>query len=376
MRVAIVTESFLPSVNGVARSVQRVVDHLESRGHTALVVAPGRDGTTRHGRTDVVRLRSVPLPFCRDFPVGLPTRRLVGALDRFGADVVHLASPIAVGAYGASVARSRDLPTVAVFQTDVAGFATQYGLTRATGLLWRWLRRLHEDVDRTLAPSRPVVAELRRQGIPRVHRWGRGVDAVQFDPARRTRPPTAHVPSVRVGYVGRLAREKRVERLAHAAGLPGTHLQVVGDGARRRHLERALPTATFTGRLTGTALGAAFADLDVFVHTGAHETFCQAVQEAMAAGVPVVAPAAGGPLDLITHGVDGLLWRPDQPEQIRTLVAELARRPGLRTSMGAAARHGVLERTWEAVGDELLGHYSAVIDEVATRRRRRLAAIA
>lgn len=372
MRVAIVTESFLPSVNGVARSVQRVVDHLEARGHTALVVAPGRGETTRYSRTEVVRLRSVPMPLCRDFPVGLPSRHLAETIDRFGADVVHLASPIAVGAYGARVARELTLPTVAVFQTDVAGFATQYGFGKATGLIWRWLRHLHQDVGRTLAPSRPTVADLRRHGIPRVHRWGRGVDVGQFDPARRTRPPTTRVDSVRVGYVGRLASEKRVERLAHAAGLKGTHLQVVGDGTRRRKLEKALPTAEFTGRLSGDALGEAFANLDVFVHTGAHETFCQAIQEALAAGVPVVAPASGGPLDLVEHGVNGLLWRPDRPEDIRGLVGELARRPGLRATMGAAARHGVQHRTWTAIGDQLVAHYAAVVDEAARARRGRL----
>lgn len=372
MRVAIVTESFLPSVNGVARSVQRVVDHLESRGHRALVVAPGRGAGTHYSRTEVVRLRSVALPLCRDFPLGIPSRRLAEILDGFAPDVVHLASPVAVGAHGAAVARHLGLPTVAVFQTDLAGFATQYRLGATSAGLWRWLARLHHDVDRTLAPSRPVVAELTRRGFPRVHRWGRGVDTSQFDPARRRRPPTMRVDSVRVGYVGRLAREKRVERLAHAAGLSGSHLVVVGDGARRRFLERALPSAHFTGRLTGDVLGRAFADLDVFVHTGTHETFCQAIQEALAAGVPVVAPAAGGPLDLVTHGVNGLLWRPDRPEDIRGLVSELVERAGLRATMGATARHGVRTRTWDAVGDELVDHYAAVVDEVARRRRGRL----
>lgn len=373
MRVAIVTESFLPSVNGVALSVRRVVDHLEARGHEALVVAPGRGAATRYSRTEVVRLRSVPLPLCWDFPLGIPSRQLAAVLDGFAPDVVHLASPVAVGAHGAAVARDLGLPTVAVFQTDLVGFATQYRLGAAGNALWRWLGRLHQDVDRTLAPSRPVVAELTRRGFPRVHRWARGVDTVQFDPVRRRRPPTGQVDSVAVGYVGRLAREKRVERLAHAAGVPGSHLVVVGDGARRRGLERALPSARFTGRLTGDELGRAFADLDVFVHTGTHETFCQAIQEALAAGLPVVAPAAGGPLDLVTHGVNGLLWRPDRPEDIRGLVEELVARPGLRATMGAVARHGVRSRTWEALGDELVAHYAAVVDEVARRRRGRLA---
>jgi phosphatidylinositol alpha 1,6-mannosyltransferase len=359
MRVAIVTESFLPSVNGVARSVQRVVDHLALRGHEALVVAPG-DGESRYRHAEVVRLRAVPLPMCRDFPLGVPTRRLTAVLKGFDADVVHLASPVVVGMHAARVARDLGLPTVAVFQTDLAGFATQYRATWAAGPIWRWLGHLHDDVDRTLAPSRSTVAELRRRGFPRVHRWGRGVDLVQFDPAHRTRPPTTAVDTVRVGYIGRLAAEKRVERLATALDLPGVEVQVVGGGSQRRRLERRLPGAHFTGRLDGMALSRAFADLDVFVHTGAHETFCQAVQEALASGVPVVAPAVGGPLDLVQHGANGLLWRPDRPDDIRTAVSELAARPRLRAAMGRTARDGVLHRTWEAVGDDLIRHYLAV----------------
>lgn len=361
LRVAIVTESFLPSINGVARSVARVVEHLERRGHQAVVITPG-DGPEHHGNTSVVRLPSLALPMARTFPIGIPTPLLRATLRDVAPDVVHLASPIAVGAHGATVARDLGLPTVAVFQTDVAGFATQYrGLTVTAPTVWRWLRHVHAKVDRTLAPSRPVAAELARHGIERVHRWGRGVDLDDFHPAARTRPPTHDVPVVRVGYVGRLAREKRIERLAVLADLPGIELVVVGDGDRRRWLEQRLPTATFTGMLTGAALYRAYADLDVFVHTGTHETFCQAVQEALSSGVPAVAPASGGPLDLVQHGTNGVLWDPLDPASIRDAVAELARDPALRAGMGTHARHGVLDRSWAAIGDEMLGHYRDVM---------------
>lgn len=361
MRVAIVTESFLPAVNGVARSVARVVDHLERRGHEATILAPG-EGIDRYGRSDVVRMPSIALPVARSFPVGIPTPALRRTLTELSPDVVHLASPIALGARGATVSADLDLPTVAVFQTDIAGFATQYrGLSRMATPLWAWLRRIHSTADRTLAPSRPVVAELLRRGIPRVHRWGRGVDLDDFHPRMRTRPPTRDVATLRIGYVGRIASEKRIERLACLADLPGTELVVVGDGDRRPWLERRLPTATFTGMLTGTQLHRAYADLDVFVHTGTHETFCQSVQEALSAGVAVVAPAAGGPLDLVEHGVNGLLWDPRDPTTIRDAVAALHRDPDRRAAMALEARRSVSGRSWAAVGDELLGHYAAVV---------------
>jgi phosphatidylinositol alpha 1,6-mannosyltransferase len=367
LRVAVVTESFHPSVNGVARSVSHVVDQLERRGHDTLVLAPGA-GDDLHIGAPVERLPSLPLPFCREFPVGIPTRRLRSSLERFAPDVVHLASPIVLGARGVSVARSLGIPTVAIYQTDVAGFATQYGLSRAAAPVWRWLRHIHNAADRTLAPSRASVSALRRHRIRNVHRWGRGVDTVTFAPWHRTRPPTATVPRVRVGYVGRLSPEKRVDRLTVLAGLPGIELFVVGDGTDRARLEELLPTATFTGQLTGSALSAAYADLDVFVHTGTHETFCQAAQEALASGVPVVAPAAGGLLDLVRHGRNGRFWGPHDLASLRREVARLVGDPATRARRGLAARDGVADRTWDALGDQLVDHYLAVLSCPVHRR--------
>jgi phosphatidylinositol alpha 1,6-mannosyltransferase len=152
-----------------------------------------------------------------------------------------------------------------------------------------------------------------------------------------------------------------VDRLAALDGLPGCRVVVVGDGPLRRQLEVRLPGATFLGFRTGQELSTVVASLDAFVHTGAHETFCQAAQEAMAAGVPVVAPAAGGPLDLVTHGQTGLLWQPDRPAELRAAVETLAASRRLRVAMGARARASVGGRTWEAAGEQLLGHYQSVL---------------
>jgi phosphatidylinositol alpha 1,6-mannosyltransferase len=132
---------------------------------------------------------------------------------------------------------------------------------------------------------------------------------------------------------------------------------VVGDGPARSRLERELPEASFLGYRSGEELARIVASLDVFVHTGPHETFCQAVQEAMAAGVPVVAPASGGPLDLVAHGRTGWLYPAETPSMLREAVVTLAASPELRASMATAARAAVEGRSWDAIGDELLGHY-------------------
>jgi phosphatidylinositol alpha 1,6-mannosyltransferase len=369
VRVAIVTESFLPQVNGVTNSVLRVVEHLRARGHEAIVIAPGR-GPDSYLHAPVRRVRAVDLPVVSTLPVGVPSPRVHAALAEFEPDVVHLASPFVLGAAGLRSARRLGIPTVAVYQTDVAGFAASYGLRHGSRAAWRWIRRLHGLADRTLAPSLASVTALIEHGVPRVHRWARGVDAESFAPWHadpRLRGRLAPHDELLVGYVGRLAPEKRVDRLVALHGMPGVRLVVVGEGPAEPALRRLLPDAVFLGLRTGSELAAAYASLDVFVHPGPHETFCQAAQEALASGLPVLAPDAGGPRDLVQHGRTGYLLEPHDDTRFAAELwstVELLRHKALRRRIGLAARASVLDRTWPAICDELLGHYDQVSSAV------------
>lgn len=367
MRVAIVAESFLPNVNGVSNSVLRVLEHLQRTGHEALVIAPdnppGEPAADRlHDGIRVHRVPSRMFPAVTSLPLGVPLPRLVRVLRGFQPDVVHLASPALLGYGGLHAARYLGVPTVAVFQTDIAGFAQSYGVGIAARAAWAWNRHLHSRADRTLAPSTATMEDLAMHRIPRVHKWARGVDVAGFAPSARSaglRSAWSPAGKPIVGFVGRLAPEKHVERLAALAGRADLQIVVVGDGIDRAKLENALPSAVFTGALYGDELAAAYASMDVFVHPGEHETYCQAVQEALASGLPVIAPDAGGPRDLVTPMQTGILLAVDEFEQrlpaaVDHLVAE-------RQRYGPAARRSVLGRTWPVICDELLGHYDAVI---------------
>lgn len=369
MRIAVIAESFLPAVNGVSNSVVRVVDHLVRNGHEVMVIAPGPGPDEIHG-VPVIRVKAFGLPTYGDVRIGLPVARLVSALRSFRPDLVHLAAPAVLGAAGARAARLLGIPTVAVFQTDLAGFAKRYRLGVAVPLLWAWLRSIHRGADVTLAPSSAAAWTLSAHGIPRVARWTRGVDTGQFSPAHRCdelRRQLAPNGEIIVGFVGRLAKEKQVERLLPVTALPNVKVVIVGDGPERHRLERLMPKATFTGHLSGADLGRHYAAFDVFAHTGLDETFCQAVQEALASGVPVVAPAAGGPIDLVTHGHNGFLWSPEQPEMLVGAIAQLVENPLLRRTMGYAARKGVEGRTWDRVLGDLVDHYERVLDGSGVR---------
>src|ERR1700761_8614198 len=374
VRVAIVAESFLPQVNGVSNSVIRVLEHLRRTGHEALVIAPdnprGEPPADRiHDGIRVHRVPSRMFPKVTTLPLGVPMPRMLKVLRGFDPHVVHLASPALLGYGGVKAARWLGVPTVAVYQTDVPGFAASYGIPMTSRAAWAWFRHLHTLADRTLAPSTVTMESLVSHGFPRVHRWARGVDVLRFAPSGRDellRRQWSPQGKPIVGFVGRLAPEKHVERLTGLANTDAVQVVIVGDGVDRKKLQSAMPTAVFTGALYGEELATAYASMDVFVHPGEHETFCQVVQEALASGLPVIAPDAGGPRDLVTPCRTGLLLAVDEfearlPSAVDHLISERGR-------YALAARRSVLGRSWPVICDELLGHYEAVLSPFARRR--------
>ena len=366
-----VSESFLPTVNGVTTSVVRVLEHLAARGHEATVIVPAAGSPREYAG---FRVNQVPALAYRQFPVGLPNSQVSGLIAAFRPDVLHVASPFLLGAQAIAAANRLGVPSVAIYQTDVSGYAKRNRLAAASTFAWRLVRWIHEGADLTLAPSTTALADLRAAGVPRLDRWGRGVDLDRYHPSRRSgrgavelRTRLAPRGETLVGYVGRVAPEKSLERLAELRGIPGMRLVVAGDGPGMPQLARALDgmPVTFLGALGGDDLANAYAALDVFVHTGTEETFGQTLQEAHASGLPVVAPRAGGPIDLVDHGVDGLLYDPASRSDLRAAVAGLLVAPELRARMGEAGRRRVLGRSWAAVCDELLEFYGRVVTDRA-----------
>ncbi len=366
LRVLVVAESFLPQVNGVTNSVRRVLEHLAAQGHEAELVAP--TGPDTYAGFRVRHARGAALPFYRDFKVGLETRRRLRAtMLRFRPDVVHIASPATLGYQAAKAAAELGIPTVAIYQTDLVGFAERYDVPGGPRAMAALTRRIHLKVDRTLAPSTASLAQLAALEVPQVAHWPRGVDLQQFHPVRRDaalrRRLLAGLPSgtLLVGYVGRLAPEKELDLLRVLAEDPRCALVLVGGGPDEDRLRALLPGAAFLGVLHGDELGAAYASLDVFVHTGRHETYCQSAQEALASGVPVVAPRAGGPIDVVDDEVAGFLYRPGDSADLARHVARLADDRLLRRRMGLAARRSVGNRSWSSVNAALVEHYREVV---------------
>lgn len=377
MRVLVVSESFLPQVNGVTNSVCRVLEHLAAGGHDAEVVAP--TGPSSYARFPVRHARGANLPFYPDFRIGLETRRWLRlVMLRFDPDVVHIASPATLGYQAAKVADDLGIASVAIYQTDLVGFAERYDVPGGARAAAALTRKIHTRVDRTLAPSTASLAQLRELEVPDTHLWPRGVDLDGFHPDRRNddlrRSILGEGPAGRllVGYVGRLAPEKELELFAHLADDPRYALVIVGGGPEEQRLRSLLPRATFLGTLHGEELGAAYASLDIFAHTGRHETYCQAAQEALASGVPVVAPRMGGPIDVIDDAVSGFLYEPGNGQELAAYVDRIAADASLRHTMGLSARRCVLGRSWPAINDALLHHFGEVIAQARERSAQEL----
>ncbi len=382
VRIAYVTESFPPDVNGVAHTAVRVAEHLISRGHDPLVIAPepasGVPLPDRGFDFPIVRVRSIGVPVYPGFRVGLPGSRVRDAVAAHRADLVHLAGPFVLGAGGCAAALEQNVPIVAVYATDLPAYARTYHAgALGQAIAWRRLRKIHNAADRTLAPSSATATDLREHGIERVQVWARGVDCRRFDPAKRSaglRAELAPGGQVLVGYVGRLAAEKRVDLLAQISALPGVRLVIVGGGPAEAAIRRAVPNAIYLGQRGGDNLAKIYASLDVFVHSGPHDTFGQTLQEAAASGLPVVAPAAGGPLDLVRDGVTGFLVPPDDGVALAGAVAALVADPALRAAQGQAGRQMVLGRSWPSLCDELLGHYAEILSTAGSIERTAVAA--
>lgn len=370
MRIAIVTEAFLPQVNGVTNSVLRLLEYCKEAGHDVLIIAPESEGAP----SDYLgfKIKHVPsISMKKLIPMGVPKKYLEPLLEGFGPDVIHLASPIFLGHYVARIARRAGIPTVSVYQTDIAGFARHYGLTIAHTTLKKWISRIHQASDITLAPSKWACRDLELNGVKNVRLWKRGVDLVNFTPNRRDESLRQNILGSKakliVGYVGRIANEKRIDDLKILDQQEHIQLVIVGEGPATAKVKKELPRARFVGYQSGTELARYVASFDIFVHTGKHETFCQGIQEALASGVPVIGPDTGGPVDLIEHGVTGLLVDTSDSHELLEAV-EALRSHSSFDLMQIAARKSVEHRTWNYINSQLMNHYQDAIASVAKER--------
>ncbi|HTO55568.1 MAG TPA: glycosyltransferase family 1 protein [Myxococcota bacterium] len=369
MRIALFTEVFLPKIDGITNRLANTIRCLRARGHEVLVFAPS-GSVPSHAGARVVRAPSLPFPGYPGLRLGLVDPRWLLELALFRADVVHAVGPAVLGVWGVTAARALGLPLVASYHTDLPRYLPSYGLGRAEGLVWSLIRRVHGAAHVNLCPSRFTANELAEHGIPDVGLWRGGVDTDLFHPGRRSLETRARLSGGNLGgplavYVGRLAREKNLERLGEILdAVPDASLALVGDGPDRERLEavfRGRPVV-FTGFLSGKALAEAYASGDVFAMPSETETLGFVVLEAMSSGVPVVAADAGGVRQLVRHDETGLLFDPAAPGALGKTVAELLASRDRQRFLAERARKHAEQSSWDDETRKLVGAYRAAIE--------------
>ena len=373
MRIAMVTETFLPKIDGIVTMICETVACLRAAGDEVLLFAPSGGPEDLHGAR-IIGLPSAPFPFYPELRIAPPRSSMRREIEAFRPDVIHLFEPSLLGIGGIYYAQVLHIPLVISYHTNLPAYLRYYKLGFLQSATWKLMRIRHGRADLNLCTSTPMMEELAEHNIDRLALWERAVDADRFHPSRRSAEMRSTLTQGEpekplLLFVGRLCAEKNIGHLrAVLQAMPGLRLAIVGDGPMRQELEkqfRGTPTY-FAGYLRGEALASAFASSDLFVMPSETETLGLVLLEAMAAGCPVVACRAGGIPDAIEDGITGFLYQPGEPGLVETVRRVLADAPG-RASVQARARAEVERHGWQAATDLLRRQYQQAIDDPRPR---------
>ena len=362
LRIALVTETWPPEVNGVAMTLKRMVDGLIRRGHSIQLIRPKQatgDVASHGGALEEVLSRGIKLPRYDGLKFGLPARSsLVRTWTRQRPDLVHVATEGPLGWTAVSAARKLHLPVTSDFHTRFEHYSTHYGVGWLSQPVAAYLRRFHNRTAATFVPTSELAGSLAAQGYERVEVVSRGVDTVQYSPARRSealrRQWEVAPGGIAVVSVGRLAPEKNLGLTLRAFAAirehrPDARMVIVGDGPMRDAIARECPHAVLAGMRHGEDLAAHYASADLFLFPSLTETFGNVTLEGMASGLCTVAYDYAAAAEVIRDLHNGaIVCRGDEEGFIQRAV-QLACADGLRADIGREARRTAEGIDWERV---------------------------
>lgn len=370
MRIALFTETFLPKVDGIVTRLKHTVEHLQKQGDEVLIFSP-EGGLKEYKGAKINGIKGIPLPLYPELKLAIPNPSIGFSLRRFKPDLVHVVNPAVLGLGGIFYAKKYDIPLVASYHTHLPQYLHHYNLGALEGLLWEMLKLAHNQAKLNLCTSTAMVNELLSHGIERVDLWQRGVDTDSFHPdlfcqKMRDRLSLGNPDAPLLLYVGRVSAEKEIDKIKPVLeSIPNARLAIVGNGPAREELE-ALFAGTnthFVGYLHGQDLGAAYASADAFIFPSSTETLGLVLLEAMAAGCPVVAARRGGIPDIVTDGVNGYLFEPDDPQGAIAATQKLLAKTEEREQLRQNARKEAEKWGWAAATAQLRNFYQGVLSQ-------------
>ncbi|BBL86193.1 Sulfoquinovosyldiacylglycerol biosynthesis protein (chromatophore) [Paulinella micropora] len=369
MKIAFFTETFLPKVDGIVTRLTKTVDYLVKNGDEVIVFCP-EGGPENYMGARVIGVPALPLPLYPELKLAIPRPAVAEVLEKFSPDIVHVVNPAVLGLGGIWLAKIKNLPLVASYHTHLPKYLEYYGMGILEPLLWELLKAAHNQALLNLCTSTAMVEELSRKGIQHTALWQRGVDTDLFRPELRSEFMRKKLLNGRSDtgalllYIGRLSAEKQIERIRPVLeALPDARLALVGDGPYRQQLERIFHgTATnFVGYLGGEELASAYASADAFLFPSSTETLGLVLLEAMAAGCPVVGANRGGIPDIVTNGINGYLYEPEEENSLATATRKLLGNHEERLALREAARQEAERWGWKAATDQLRDYYQQIL---------------
>ncbi len=368
MRIALFTETFLPKVDGIVTRLCHTIKYLQRFGDQVIIFAP-EGGIPEYEGAKIHGIPGFPLPMYPELKLALPRPSIGDILAEFDPDLVHVVNPAVLGVGGLYYGKTLNIPIVASYHTHLPQYLHHYGWGMFEEVLWSLLRAGHNQAELNLCTSTAMVEELTAHGIERVNLWQRGVDTEFFQPEfasleMRSRLSQGHPDSPLLLYVGRLGAEKEIDQIKPVlAAIPNARLALVGDGPHRQALiEHFADTPTnFVGYLRGRELASAYASADAFIFPSRTETLGLVLLEAMAAGCPVVAARSGGIPDIVTDGVNGYLFDPNDPKGAIAATQRLLAHPEERENLRDHARLEAERWGWPAATRQLRRYYEAVL---------------
>jgi glycosyltransferase involved in cell wall biosynthesis len=366
MKVALFTETFLPKVDGVVTIITQMIERMQFHGITPIIIAPPTAPTTYNG-IPVFPSWGTRFLLYPELHFSFPSPQGIKAIIDFQPDIIHVMNPTFIGVVGTIMATIGKVPLVGSVHMDIDTYVTQYAGAWGLPIAWAYFRLWHNRAHLNLAPSTATLQQITSHGIQRGRHWQRGIDLTRFrqmprNDSMRIRLSNNHPDDLLVLYVGRLSKEKGVQQLRDLCELPGVRVALVGGGPQELETKRyfANSNAHFAGILTGSALIDAYNAADIFVFPSQSETFGLAPLEAMACGLPVIAPFVGGLRDTVQAGYNALIYDPAKPQSLIDAVTTLRDNHSMRQQLSQQAHAYAQQKSWQSSMDQLIDIYRAL----------------
>ncbi|MDR3539472.1 MAG: glycosyltransferase family 1 protein [Desulfosporosinus sp.] len=379
MRIAYFTDTYLPQINGVSNTLEKLGAYLLDKNIEHMFFAPDyNEKIMSTANSPITRFKSVSLPFYPECRLSLPLyANLCQIADQFKPTIIHLTDPFGIGLAGLRYARDRGIPIVSSFHTNFDVYLKYYNLEYLEDIIWSFFKWFHRASMLNLCPSQDTLKILESKGLENLCIWSRGIDRDKFNPNQRSSNIRYRLKAddkLIFLYVGRMAVEKDLDILLDSIAIVNSsyadkvQFVFVGDGPYAKSIkERSYDNVVFTGYLRDGELAAMYASSDVFVFPSSTETFGNVVLEAMASGLPVIAVNSGGVKENVFHDYNGLMCAPRDTKSFTQAIIRLIEDKPLKETLAANAREHSAQKSWSMIFDQLVIDYGLVLKKSSSQ---------